>query len=358
MRRRFLINGSPIAGGGPVGPPLSRPATLTEVARRAGVSVTTASKAINGRDRISEATRKRVLRAARDLAYTPNQVAKSLASGRSSIIGVLLRDPTVHRFAMPIVVGAQSVLEQRDFSAIIADARGVESRLADLAVMLRQRSVDGLLVVGDNQGKTPSITAMAEIPCVYVHGPTTNDRDVVHVEDDFTGAVKVVDHLAELGRARLAHITGPENAPAVQQRVLGLTHALRAHGLRLVYGPLYGSWSQRWARQAARQALVAAPDLDAIVCGSDQIAAAVLEVVVASGRQVPQEIAITGYDNWAVFAQETDPALTTYDMGLEQLGAAAVRDLFTMMGGTRVGGGTRHHDGVLVVRGSTDPRLS
>ncbi len=332
MRRRFLIDGSPMAGEGPSGPPPSRPATLTEVAQRAGVSLTTASKAMNGRDRISEATRRRVLRAARDLAYAPNLAAKSLASGRSSIIGVLLCDPTVHRFAMPLLIGAQSVIEERDFSAIIADARGVESRLADLAVMLRQRSVDGLLVVGDNQGRTPSITTIAEIPCVYVHGPTTNHRDVAHVEDDFTGAVKVVEHLAELGRARLGHITGPENAPAVQQRVLGLTHALSARGLRLAYGPLYGSWSQRWARQAALQALAEAPDLDAIVCGSDQIAAAVLEVVVASGRRVPEEIAITGYDDWAVFAQETDPALTTYDMGLEQIGAAAVERSF-------------HHDG-------------
>jgi LacI family transcriptional regulator len=322
------------------------------------VSLTTASKAINGRDRISDVTRKRVLRAARDLAYSPNLVAKSLVSGRSSIIGVLLRDPMVHRFAMPIVIGAQSVLEQREFSAIIADARGVESRLADLAITLRQRQVDGLLVVGDNQGKTPSITAIAKIPCVYVHGPTTNHRDVAHVEDDFTGAARVVDHLVELGRARIAHITGPKNSSAVQQRVLGLTHALSTHGLCLVGSPLYGRWSQRWGRQAARLALADAPDVDAIVCGSDQIAAAVLEAVVASGRRVPEEIAITGYDNWAVFAQETDPALTTYDMGLEQLGAAAVSDLFTMMGGTRLGGGTRHHEGVLVVRGSTDPRQS
>jgi LacI family transcriptional regulator len=340
----------------PVERPSARPATLTEVARRAGVSLTTASKAVNGRDRISDVTRKRVLRAARDLAYSPNLVAKSLASGHSSIIGVLLRDSLVHRFAMPIVIGAQSVVEEREFSAIIADARGVESRLVDLAVTLRQRHVNGLLVVGDNQGKTSSITAIAKIPCVYVHGPTTNHRDVAHVEDDFTGAARIVDHLVDLGRSRFGHITGPQNAPAVQERVRGLTHALSAHGLRLVAGPLYGRWSQRWARQATQLLLANAPDLDAIVCGSDQIAAAVLEAVVASGRQVPEDIAVTGYDNWAVFALETDPALTTYDMGLELLGAAAVSDLFTMMGGTRVGGGTRHHEGELVVRGSTDPR--
>ena len=97
------------------------------------------------------------------------------------------------------------------------------------------------------------------------------------------------------------------------------------------------------------------PDLDAIACGSDQIAYAVLEAVVATGRKVPDDVAITGYDNWTVFAQETEPAFTTFDMELERLGAAAVSDLFGLIGGSQVGGGARHHEGTLVVRGSTDP---
>jgi LacI family transcriptional regulator len=333
-----------------------KPPTLTEVARLAGVSITTASKAINGRDRISQVTRTRVLRAAKELSYSPNLVAKSLARGHSSIIGVLLRDPTVHRFAMPIVVGAQSVLEQRDFSAIIADSRGVVERLAELAIVLRQRNVDGLLIVGDNQGPTPSITPSVNIPCVYVYGPTSNSRDVVHLVDDFAGATAIFDHLADTGRARIAHITGPEHSPAVQQRVLGAEHSLREHGLDLVVPVRYGAWSQRWAREATRALLADAPDLDAIACGSDQIAAAALEVVAASGRCVPGDVAITGYDNWTVFALESDPAITTLDMDLEHLGAAAVSDLFAMIGGARVGGGTRHHEGTLVVRGSTAPR--
>jgi LacI family transcriptional regulator len=336
----------------------TRPATLTQVARLAGVSLTTASKAMNGRNKISETTRRRVLRAATDLSYAPNLVAKSLVSGTSSIIGVLLRDPMVYRFAMPIVIGAQSVLEQREFSAIIADARGVVERLADLALMLRQRHVDGLLIVGDNQGKTPSLTALAKIPCVYVYGPTTNRRDVVHLVDDFAGGATMVNHLVGLGRRRIAHITGPKHAPAVQQRVLGVGHALDEHGLHLVGGVRYGRWSQRWARQVTREVLAKTPRIDAILCGADQIAAAVLEVVVASGRKVPEDVAITGFDNWAVFAQETDPPLTTLDMDLEHLGAAAVSDLFAMIGGARVGGGTRHHEGTLVVRGSTDPERS
>src|ERR1035438_10535315 len=250
-----------------------RQSTLTEVAQLAGVSLTTASKAINGRDRISDITRKRVLRAARELSYSPNLVARSLASGRSSTIGVLLRDPMIHRIAMPIVIGAESMLEQWQLSAIIADAREVVDRPADPAAMLRQRKADGLLIVGDNQGLTPSISASAKIPSVYVHGRTTNPRDVVHLVDDFAGAVAIVNHLVEVGRARMAHITGPEYSPAVQQRVLGIGHALEEHGRQLVGGVRYGQWSQRWASQAARDVLADAPDLDAIACGSDQIAA-------------------------------------------------------------------------------------
>jgi len=335
-----------------------RQATLTEVAQLAGVSLTTASKAVNGRARVSEVTRQRVLRAARELSYAPNLVARSLASGRSSTIGVLIRDPSVHRIAMPIVIGAESMLEQRQLSAIITDARGVDDRLADLAAMLRRRNVDGLLIVGDNQGQTPSITAAAKIPSVYVHSRTTNPRDVVHLVDDFAGAVAIINHLVEVGRARITHITGPEYSPAVQQRVLGVGHALDEHGLQLVGDVRYGRWSQRWARQATREVLADAPDLDAIACGSDQIAAAVVETVIASGRKVPDDVAITGYDNWPVFAEETDPPLTTLDMNLEKLGAAAVNDLFAMINGARVGGGTRHHEGTLVVRGSTDRHVS
>lgn len=333
----------------------SRPATLTQVARLAGVSLTTASKALNGRDRVSEVTRKRVLRAARQLAYAPNLVAKSLVSGKSSIIGVVLRNSLVQRFAMPLLIGAQSVLEQREFSAIIADARGEPERLVDLAAMLRQRNVDGLLIVGDNQSKTPSISAAAKVPCVYVYGPTNCRSDVVHLVDDFAGAVALVRHLVGLGRTRIAHITGPRHVLAVEQRILGVHHALSEHAMRLEGDILYGPWSQRWAHQAAQEMLALCPQVDAIVCGSDQLAAAVLEAVVATGRKVPDDVAITGYDNWAVFALEVEPALTTIDMGLELLGAAAVRDLFAIIGGAQIGGGARYHAGTLVMRGSTTP---
>jgi len=324
-----------------------RASTLTEVARRAGVSLTTASKAINGQNRVSEATR--------ELSFIPNPMARSLISGRSGTVGLLIVDSLSHRFAVPTMLGAEAALSEINLSMITADARGEESRLRSLAEMMRQRMVDGLIVVGDNNVLTPSISAEFPAPIVYTYGETGQSSDIVHVPDDKAGGALALDHVVALGRRRIAHLTGPRGTRAVGERVKGIRAALRRHELSLVEPISYGRWSQRDGRTTAERLLAEHPDVDAIVCGSDQIASGVVDAVVAAGRRIPADVAITGYDNWVTFAQETDPPLTTVDMNLEALGAAAVRDLFGVIDQVAVGGGVRLHDCTLVVRGSTDP---
>jgi LacI family transcriptional regulator len=331
-----------------------RVSTLTEVARRAGVSLTTASKAINGQNRVSEQTRARVLKAARELSFTPNPMARSLISGRSGTVGLIIVDSLSHRFVVPTMLGAEAALSEINLSMITSDARGDLARLHSLARMMRQRMVDGVIVVGDNNVLTPSITDELEAPVVYIYGETGRPRDVVHVPDDRDGGTLALDHLVALGKQRIAHLTGPRGMRAVVERVKGVRSGLRRHELSLVAPIGYLRWSQRAGRAAAERLLAEHPDLDAIVCGSDQIASGVVDAVVASGRRIPDDVAITGYDNWVTFAQETDPPLTTIDMNLEALGAAAVRDLFGVIDGEVVGGGVRLHACTLIVRGSTD----
>jgi LacI family transcriptional regulator len=116
---------------------------------------------------------------------------------------------------------------------------------------------------------------------------------------------------------------------------------------------IYGQWSQRWARGAAATLLAEQPGIDAVLCGSDQIASGVLVALDDLGCRVPDDIAVTGYDNWEVFALETEPQLTTVDMNLEALGTAAARDLFTLIDGAPQRGGVRRHACQLVARGSS-----
>jgi LacI family transcriptional regulator len=329
------------------------PATLSQVAQRAGVSLTTASKAINGKDRVSEETRERVMAAARDLSFTPNLVARGLITGRTSTVGFIIADSMTHRFAAPVMVGAEGALGAIDLSMITCDARGEQGRSRELASMLAARKVDGILVVGDNNAVTASVTRFLDVPVVYVYGVSDEERDVVHMPDDENGIALAVDHLISTGRRRIAHLTGPRGATAVVERVKGMRARMQVNGLR-VTGPVrYGTWSQRWARSAIAAVLADHPDIDAVLCGSDQIAAGVLVGLTENGRQVPDDVAVTGYDNWTVFALETEPNLTTVDMNLEALGAAAARELFAIIDGGSPPGGIRRHECSLIVRGST-----
>lgn len=339
--------------------PTRRPATLTEVAKLAGVSLTTASKAINDQPRVSAQTRARVLKAAKELSFSPNPMARSLLSGRSGIVALLILDRHSRRWAVSAMLGAEAALQRVDLSMVTADADGDASRLRDLARMYEARKVDGLLVLGDNNVPTPSLRDVVSLPVVYLHGQTGDTRDVCHVPDDRTGGRLAFDHLHSLGRRRIAVITGPRGVRAVDERAAGATAGAEEVGQPLVPEVRYGEWSQRWGRKAAEDMLRETPDVDAVLCGSDQIAYGVVLALQAAGRRVPEDVAVSGYDNWAAFALEIDPTLTTVDMDLDVLGGAAVRDLFAIIDGASegvsVGGGVRYHPCSLIVRGSTDP---
>ena len=330
-----------------------RPSTLSEVARRAGVSVATASKALNGRARVAEDTRARVVQASEDLAFTPNPVARSLFTGRTRTVGMLIRDTNVERFALPLMLGAEDALTGIDLSLVVSDARGDRGRTDAMLRMLSQRKVDGVLIVGANTKIRSSVTHLMDVPVIYVYGESADPADISHMPDDFGGAVQTVDHVVAAGRRRIAHLTGPRTSRAVQQRVEGIRSALRNHNMRLTGPVVYGRWSQRWGREAGAELLRRNPLVDAVLCGSDQIAAGIVDALLDSGRRVPEDVAVTGYDNWVEFAGETDPLLTTVDMNLEALGAAAAHELFDAIDGRPAPGGVRRHPCTLLVRGST-----
>jgi LacI family transcriptional regulator len=330
-----------------------RASTLTQVAQRAGVSLTTASKVINNTGRISMETRERVMAAAAELRFVPNPHARSLHTGRTSIVGALILDSKAQRFAMPLITGADTALSEINLSMIACDAKGDLERARSLVEMLRSRTVDGLIVIGEHQAVWPSLTAQADRPVVYVHGETTDPNDTVFVPDDQGGMRMVVNHLLRLGRRRLLHVTGPKRSRAVQQRVVGLRAQLKRSEAKLVAPVVYGQWSQRWARTAGLDLLRDHPDVDAILCGSDQIASGIADAIVATGRSIPDDVALTGFDNWAVFAEETQPPLTTVDMNIEQLGVHAAQALYSALSGHEVQPGVHHRPCSLIVRGST-----
>src|SRR5688500_16073285 len=291
--------------------------TLTDVARRAGVSVATASKALNARDEVAPETRRRVLQAADELSFQPNVLARGLISGRTRTIG-LLTDELGGRFSIPILLGAENALGNEQMSVLLCDARGDAIRRRHYIRALLARQVDGFIILGDSNDVRPSLTRDIPVPVVYVYGESTDPADLSILADDEGGARLAAQHLVSHKRRHVGHITGPESYRAARDRVTGMNAVLREAGLVPAGEPMYGEWSQRWGRHATRMLLTAHPDVDAIFCGNDQIAAGAVETALDLGRQIPDDVAIVGYDNWELFAADCRCPLTTVDLDLQQ----------------------------------------
>ena len=330
--------------------------TLAQVAKRAGVSMATASKALNERDQVAVETRQRVLRAAEELSFQPNGLARGLISGRSGTVG-LLTDELGGRFAIPVLLGVENALGNQQMSVLLCDARGDEIRRKHYIKTLLARQVDGLIVLGCTNDLRPSLSRDIPVPVVYVYGDSDDPDDLSIISDDRGGGRMAAEHLVMVGRRAIGHITGEYGYRAARERAAGLREVLDEHGLSPAGEPLYGDWTQGWGRRAARILMSAHPETDAIFCGSDQLAIGVADALHQMGRRIPDDIALVGYDNWEVFAAESRPSLTTVDLNLQNIGAAAVTHLFAALDGNKMAGVIRH-PGRLVIRESTQPRLS
>jgi len=306
--------------------------TLSDVARLAGVSIATASKALNGRSQVRAETRERVIAAAEQLSFSPNSLARSLLSGRSGTVGLITHD-LEGRFSIPTLMGAEDAFGSGKVSVLLCDARGDSIREQHHIQALLGRRVDGLIIVGARPDPRPSLGPLP-VPVVYAYAPSENPDDVSLISDNVGGGRMSIEHLLACGRSRIGIITGEPSYGAAVDRVTGATQALHAAGLEIVGGQaLYGAWTEEWGRGAARSLLARHPEVDAILCGSDQIARGVLDVLRELGRDVPGDIAVMGHDNWEILATNARPALTSVDMNLEELGRRAAAKLFDAMEG-------------------------
>ncbi|GGZ29064.1 LacI family DNA-binding transcriptional regulator [Streptomyces poonensis] len=335
------------------GPSRSAPATLSDVARLAGVSIATASKALNGRDQVRAETRQRVIEAAARLSFRPNQVARGLLAGRTGTVGLLTSD-LEGRFSIPILMGAEDAFGAGEVAVFLCDARGDTIREQHHVRALLGRRVDGLIVVGSRTDPRRSLGRELPVPVVYAYAPSEDPEDLSIVPDNVGAGRMAVDHLLACGRTRIAHITGDPGYAAARDRAEGARAALADAGLSLAGEPRFGAWSEGWGRAATALLLDRHPDVDAVLCGSDQIARGALDVLRERGHRVPEDVAVMGFDNWQVLTSACRPPLTSVDMNLEEVGRAAARALFTAIAGDH-GRGVETLPCRVVVRGSTAP---
>lgn len=330
-----------------------RPVTLRDVAQLAGVSVATASKAINGKSDVHPDTRARVQEVARRLSFTPNALAKAIVDGRTGTVGLLTHD-LEGRFSLPILMGAEDGFGAGRTSVLLADSRGDAIREQHHLSTLLARRVDGLIVVGSQTNPRPSLGQTVPVPVIYVYAPSADPEDASVISDNVTAGRLAVDHLLAIGSRRIAHISGDVTYAAATDRAIGVDASLADHGLTRVGDVRYGSWSESWGRSAAPAVLddAGSDGVDAIICGSDQIARGVLDGLRDRGVRVPDDVAVIGFDNWAPMIAGSRPALTSVDMNFLQMGRRAAEWLSEAMAG-HVGRGVETVTPRVVVREST-----
>ena len=307
-----------------------RRATIRDVAVAAGVSIGTASKALNGQGKLRAETRERVAQAAQQLGFAPNTLAQALLAGRSFTVGLITTD-SFGRFSIPVMLGAEDALGTGQISVFMCDTRDDPERERRYVEMLSARQVDGLIVAGRRIEPRPPVQTRPGTPVVYaMTQPADGDGPAVLPDDEGGGRV-AAEHLLGIGRRRIAHITGPERFLNARLRAQGFAAALAAAGVEPCGGPRYREWSEHWGREAAGQLLADRPD--AIFCGSDQIARGVADTLRAVGRRIPDDVALVGFDNWGPMALGALPPLTSVDMCLEEVGRVAARYLLAAIGG-------------------------
>jgi DNA-binding LacI/PurR family transcriptional regulator len=304
--------------------------TLDDVAAVSGVSRSTVSRVINGGS-VSERARSRVLEAMAQTGYRPNLAARTLASGRSGVVGVVIHVPPDLLF--------QDVFFSRLFNGIsagLADrGAGMMVWLANLTKeqtlerILGMRLFDGLIVTADMLDD-PLVDGLvaSSLPTVLV-GHRHKDRSASYVDiDNERSAEAVTDHLISLGRCRIGHITGRRGGVSAEERLTGYRRAMERAGLPTDGLIAEGDYLAPSGAAAALKLVEAGAD--AIFCASDAMALAALEAVAAQGVRVPDDIAVAGFDDIADAARSTPP-LTTMRQSTDQLGSEAANALFRLL---------------------------
>jgi DNA-binding LacI/PurR family transcriptional regulator len=308
----------------------SRP-TLEGVAARAGVGRGTVSRVINGAPGVSAKARAAVEKAIAELGYVPNRAARTLVTSRTDSVALVVPETETRLFSEPyfsnIIRGVSSELSETEMQLLLIMVRNAKERERLMSYLASQR-VDGVLLVsvhGDDP--LPDLLEGLDLPTVlagrrsaleplsYVHG------------DNAEGARSAVRHLVGRGRRAIATITGPLDMEVARARLDGYRAALADAGASADEALVeQGDFTEEGSKAAMRALLARAPSLDAVFAASDVMAAGAMQTLRESGRRVPDDVAVVGFDD-SIVARHTDPPLTSVRQPIEEMGRTMTRML-------------------------------
>ena len=304
-------------------------ATIRDVAREAGVSVASASRALNGHDNVMPETRARIEAAAALLRYVPHSGARSLTRRKSDAIGVVLPDLFGEYFS-ELIRGIDRVAHAHGLQLLLSNMHGNPHEAANAARAMRGQ-VDGLLVMTPDMRRERLFDALSPgLPAVLLncHAPTP---DISSVGIDNGGAARTMTrHLVASGYRKIAFVSGPRHNRDSQERLAGFRAAIaEATGER---EPIVipGDYSETSGAEAARLLIAGRLPVDAIFCANDMMAIGCCSVLAEAGIAIGEQVGVAGFDDIPI-AHYAAPSLTTMNARTSELGATAAEKLIALL---------------------------
>ncbi len=299
-------------------------ATLRDVARAAQVSTATVSRVINGHGNVNDETRTRILAMIAQLRYVPDSTARSLATGLTNTIGVLL--PDLHgEFFSEIIRGIDQAARRRGLQLLLSSVHGSVEE-ASRAVRALKGRVDGLLIMSPYADSAfLDDHAVDGTPVVVINSPVRGESHLSFRLDNRGGARAMVEHLVRVGHRRIVFIAGPQDNFDATERLAGYCEAIAAQSNVREF-VMAGDFSEGSGVKAAQRLLQMDERPDAIFAANDMMALGCLRALAETGVRIPEDVAVVGFDDIPL-ARYVTPALTTVRVPMAALGARALDGL-------------------------------
>ena len=330
-------------------------ATIADVASLAGVSIKTVSRVTNNEPNVRADTRVKVRAAIEQLGYQPNPSARSLASRRSYLLGLLYDNPSPS-YLINIQNGSLTICRAEGYDLVIYPCDYRSERLTDdLRAMVRQTRVDGVILTPPLCDMSPVTDALQllGIPFSRISPADMKFTEQSIVTNDKSISAKMTSHLIELGHQDIAFVRGHPDHGAVCNRYDGYVEALRANGLPLRSELVAQGYNSVESGEACARALLKLPTAPtAIFAANDDMAAGALRAAHALGVRVPDQLSVAGFDDTPI-AEQVWPALTTIRQPIKKMAERATAVLLRQLAGTASDELSRTIDCGLIIREST-----
>lgn len=323
--------------------------SIFDVAKKSGLSVVTVSRVLNNAPSVREKNRDKVLQAMKELNYQPNAAARSLARGKTGIIGLTIS--TLHdSFFDAVVKEVSDRLEEQGYFLALSIVTGNEESLHRL--MLQEDRVDGVIMLSPIQEDESMFELKKRnIPFVMLDNQQPGTSAPSVIVDNFKGGYEATRHLIELGHKQIAHITGPQFFLSSRERERGFRQAMGEAGLT-PYTVEQGMFQIRSGSEIASRWITSGNLPTAVFAADDYIALGVMDAFKNSGIRIPEDVSVVGFDDQFI-ASEFRPMLTTVRQPAEKIGRLGVELLLNMIRGSSKRNHTVQLDPELIVREST-----